>query len=52
MRLLTFAAKKKGAAPRVGVMSGPDRVMEVKVPGHDFADRLGQGRVCLKIEKP
>ena len=32
MRLLTFAAKKKGAAPRVGVMSGPEHLMEVKIP--------------------
>ena len=32
MRLLTFAAKKKGAAPRVGVISSQDHLMEVKVP--------------------
>jgi len=32
MRLLTFAAKKKGAAPRVGVMSDTGHVMEVRVP--------------------
>ena len=31
MRLLTYVAKKKGAAPRVGVMSGPEHLMEVKV---------------------
>ena len=44
MRLLTYAAKKKGAAPRVGVMSGPEHLVEVKVRGHDFAHRVGQGR--------
>ena len=32
MRLLTFASKKRGAAPRVGAMLGPDRLMEIKVP--------------------
>lgn len=32
MRLLTFAPRKKSATPRVGVMSGPEHLMEVKVP--------------------
>ena len=31
MRLLTYVARKMGAGPRVGVMSGPGQLMEVKV---------------------
>ena len=50
MRLLTFAAKKKGAAPRVGVMLGPDHVMEVKVA--DMIALIASGRAgLLKIGK-
>jgi len=49
MRLLTFAAKKKGAAPRVGVMSGPEHLMEVKVPDMLALIAMGgKGRDLLK----
>jgi 2-keto-4-pentenoate hydratase/2-oxohepta-3-ene-1,7-dioic acid hydratase in catechol pathway len=50
MRLLTYVAKKKGAAPRVGVMLGPEHVMEVKVP--DMISLIASGRAGLsKIRK-
>jgi len=45
MRLLTFAAKKKGATPRVGVMSGPGHLREVKVP--DMISLIAAGRAGM-----
>ena len=49
MRLLTFAAKKKGAAPRVGVMSGQDHLMEVKVPDMLVLIAMGaKGKALVK----
>jgi 2-keto-4-pentenoate hydratase/2-oxohepta-3-ene-1,7-dioic acid hydratase in catechol pathway len=45
MRLLTFAAKKKGAPQRVGVMSGPDHLREVKVP--DMVSLIASGRAGI-----
>ena len=30
MRLLTYQSKKKGAKPRVGVMSGPEHLVDLK----------------------
>ena len=45
MRLLTFVPKKRGAAPRVGVMLGPDRVMELRAP--DMVSVIRSGRAGL-----
>ena len=49
MRLLTYVAKKRGAAPRVGVMSGPEHLMEVKVP--DMLTLIGLGSKGLGLVK-
>lgn len=45
MRLLTFAAKKKGAPARVGVMSGPEHLVEVKFD--DMLCLISSGRAGL-----
>lgn len=45
MRLLTFAAKKKGAEPRVGVMLGQDRLIDLRVA--DMISLIGSGRAGL-----
>ena len=50
MRLLTFVSKKRGAAPRVGVMLGLDRLMELRDP--DMLSVIRSGRPGLaKIRK-
>jgi len=50
VRLLTFVPKKRGAAPRVGVMLGPDRVMELRAP--DMVSVIRSGKAGLaKIRK-
>jgi 2-keto-4-pentenoate hydratase/2-oxohepta-3-ene-1,7-dioic acid hydratase in catechol pathway len=49
MRLLTYVAKKKGAAPRVGVMSGPGQLMEVKVP--DMLTLIASGNAGKALVK-
>jgi len=50
MRLLTYAAKKKGAAPRVGAMLGPDTFMDLRVP--DMLSVIESGRAgLLKIKR-
>ena len=49
MRLLSFSAKR-GAAPRVGVMLDPERLMELKVP--DMVALIASGKAGLaKIKK-
>ena len=45
MRLLTFAAKKKDASARVGVMSGPEHLVEVKFD--DMLCLISSGRAGL-----
>lgn len=50
MRLLTYAQKNRGAAPRVGVMLGPEHLMEVRVP--DMIALIASGRAGLaRIKK-
>jgi len=49
MRLLTYVAKKKGAAPRVGVMSGPGHLMDVKVP--DMLTLIASGNAGKALVK-
>ena len=50
MRLLTFVPKKRGAAPRVGVMLGLDRLMELRAA--DMVSVIRSGRAGLaKIRK-
>jgi 2-keto-4-pentenoate hydratase/2-oxohepta-3-ene-1,7-dioic acid hydratase in catechol pathway len=45
MRLLTYVPKKKGAAPRVGVMLGAERAMELRFP--DMVALIRSGRAGL-----
>jgi 2-keto-4-pentenoate hydratase/2-oxohepta-3-ene-1,7-dioic acid hydratase in catechol pathway len=50
MRLLTYVPKKRGAAPRVGVMLGLDRVMGLRAP--DMVSVIRSGRAGLaKVRK-
>ena len=45
MRLLTYVPKRKGAAPRVGVMLGPERAMQLRFP--DMVSLIRSGRAGL-----
>ena len=45
MRLLTYQTKKKGSAPRVGVMSGPDHLVDLKF--EDMIDLIRGGSRSL-----
>ena len=49
MRLLSFAAKKKGAEPRVGVMKGPDHL--VALQAKDMLSLIEQGAKGLALAK-
>src|SRR6185436_10889100 len=49
MRLLTYAAKKKGAPARVGVMSGPEHLVELKFD--DMLSFIAAGRAGLAKAK-
>src|SRR6185436_5860375 len=54
MRLLTYAAKKKGALARVGVMSGPEHLVDLKFDDMlslIAAGRAGLGKVKNAVKK-
>ena len=44
MRLLTYQAKKKGSTPRVGVMSGPEHLVDLKFEDMIALDLRGEAR--------
>src|SRR6188474_766925 len=45
MRLLTYQAKKKGAKPRVGVLSGPEHLVDLKF--EDMIDLIRGGHKSI-----
>ena len=49
MRLLTYAAKKKGSPARVGVMSGPEHLVDLKF--EDMISLIEGGGKSLSLVK-